>query len=148
MAIEWIFIIVALLGTIFSSITDLKGRWVPDWSNYALIFIGLGGHAIISILTVSFKPLLHSIAGAGLFFLIAAAMFYGGAWGGGDTKLFIGLGALLPIYPIILTNHVNPAIAPWPFLFTLWLNTLIIGVIFGLIGIAWLAIYRVAQPSA
>ena len=138
-----IFVVVALIGAVFGSITDLKSRWVPDWSNYSLIFIGIGGHVIVSILEVSFKPILYSLAGAGLFFLIAAAMFYGGAWGGGDTKLFIGLGALLPIYPLFLMNHVSPAIAPWPFLVTMWLNILIMGVIFGLLAITWIAIrYR------
>lgn len=137
-ATEWVFIAVALLGTIFGTITDLKGRWVPDWSNYALIFFGLGGHAILSVLTLSIKPILLSLAGAGFFYLISLAMFYSGAWGGGDAKLFIGLGALLPIYPIIISNYMQIATAPWPFLLTLWLNVMLVGVVFGLVSMFYL----------
>jgi len=134
---DWIFVIVALLGTSFGCLTDLKGRWVPDWINYSLIFIGLGGHAIVSVLSASIAPILFSLAGAGFFYLIALVMFYAGAWGGGDAKLFIGLGALLPIYPAVLSAGFT---APWPFLLTVWVNVLLFGAVFGIIATAWLAI--------
>lgn len=130
MVADLIFVCTAILGCIAGCITDLKGRWVPDWINYFLIIFGIGGHAIVSITEYSIWPLLYSLVGAGVFFAVSTVMFYSGAWGGGDAKLLIGLGALLPFYP----NS-----APWPFLLTLWINMLMFNAVFGLLGISWLA---------
>lgn len=140
MMTDWVFIAIALIGTIFATITDLKNRWVPDFVNYSLIFAGLGGNIVVSAITHSIKPLAFSLAGAGFFYLISLAMFYGGAWGGGDAKLMVGIGALIPTYPAILTSYVKVNSAPWPFAITLWFNALIFGAVFGLIATAWLAI--------
>lgn len=126
MAAELFFIGVALFGVIFGTGTDLKNKWVPNWINYFLISFGIGGHIVVSILTKSIWPITYSLIGAGIFLGIALAMFYGGAWGGGDAKLLIGLGALLPF--VTSANS-----APWPFLATLLFNILIIGAIFGII---------------
>ncbi len=134
MVADLIFVSTAILGCIAGCITDLKGRWVPDWINYFLIIFGIGGHAIVSVTEYSIWPLLYSLAGAGVFFAVSAVMFYSGAWGGGDAKLLIGLGALLPISPGVLSSG-----APWPFLLTLWINMLMFNAVFGLLGISWLA---------
>lgn len=133
MITDLFFVAAALLGGLAGSITDLKIREVPNWISYSMIAFGLGGYAILSLLTKSFSPVLYSLAGAGIFFVVAMAMFYTGAWGGGDTKMLIGFGALLPIYPKVLLNWLNPALAIWPFVFTLWINILIFGAIIGLV---------------
>ena len=76
---------------------------------------------------------MYSAAAAGILYGISYLLFYTGTWGGGDAKLFVGLGALLPIY--------QPAVsAPWPWLMTLWINMLIFSSIFGIFGSAYLAI--------
>ncbi|MBD3262974.1 hypothetical protein GF374_01175 [Candidatus Woesearchaeota archaeon] len=136
MVAEYVFIVTALVGAIFANITDFKNKWIPDYLNYSLIFIGLGGHAILSVLKTSVFPFAYSIGGAIFFYLIASAMFYTGAWGGGDAKLFVGLGALLPLFPSVLSN----ISAPWPFLITLFMNILLIGGALGIVVISALAI--------
>jgi len=120
MSAELFFTAVLLIGMIAGTYTDLKNRWVPDFVNFSLIAIGLGGHAILSVLNQSIWPLAYSIGGAIAFYAIGGIMYYTGIWGGGDAKLLIGVGALLP-------NHPIAAVAPWPFLATLLFNILLFG---------------------
>jgi len=133
MIADWIFIAVAVAGTLFGVITDLKGRWIPDWISYFMIIFGITGHILISIAQLSIWPAVYSAAAAGILFGVASLLYYTGIWGGGDAKLLVGLGALLPVY----TPHVA---APWPWLLTLWLNTLIFGAVFGILGSVFLAL--------
>ncbi len=129
---DLLFVSAAILGALAGSITDLKERIIPNWITYSIIAFGLGGHLIVSLISKSFWPILYSLAGAAIFFIIAMLMFYTSAWAGGDTKMLIGLGSLLPTYPLILLNWLNPALAIWPFMFTLWINILVFGALIGL----------------
>ena len=133
MLADLIFIAVALIGVLAGSITDLKERIIPNWITYSMIAFGIGGHVILSLLNKSIWPIAYSLGAAGVFFVISMLMFYSGAWAGGDTKTLIGFGALIPIYPLVLQNWLNPNIAFWPFMFTLWINILIFGAIMGLL---------------
>lgn len=132
MITDFIFIAVAIVGAFAGTITDLKGRWVPDWISYFMIIFGITGHIVVSIMQWNILPAVYSAAAAAIFYGIANLLFYSGVWGGGDAKLFVGFGALLPFY--------TPGMAaPWPWLLTLWLNTLIFGSIFGVSGSIFLA---------
>lgn len=132
MIADYIFIAVAIIGTLACTITDLKGRWAPDWINFFMIVFGLSGHALISVTQWSIWPIAYSAAAAGILYGVSYLLFYTGTWGGGDAKLFVGLGALLPVY--------QPAVsAPWPWLLTLWINMLIFACIFGIAGSLYLA---------
>lgn len=134
MVADFIFISVALFGTIFGTWTDLKNRWVPDWINFTLIGFGLGGHLILSVIEWSVWPMVYSLIGFGSFFGIGAAMYYSGAWGGGDAKLLAGLGACIPVVSIGLINE-----APWPFLVSLFINIILVGAIMSIIMLVILA---------
>jgi preflagellin peptidase FlaK len=126
MLADYIFAGIAIFGATIGTITDLKGRWVPDWINYFMIAFGLVGHAIVSLIQNSVWPLIFSAIFAGIFFAIGTTMVYTGLWGGGDAKMLTGLGALLPT--------VSFANTPWPFPLTLWLNIMIMGAVLGVIG--------------
>ncbi len=91
----WIFLIIALAVLIIGSCSDLRTREVPDWINFALIFIGVGIHSILAITTSSWQPLLSSGVGLGIGIGVAFAMYYMGQWGGGDAKMMMGLGAII-----------------------------------------------------
>ena len=95
MDIRLIFVSIALAGVLIGTIFDLKARWVPDYVNYFMIFFGLAGHAIISIQANSIWPFAYSLIAVGILYVLSAVLFYAGAWGGGDAKMLIGLGALL-----------------------------------------------------
>src|SRR3990167_2985130 len=82
---------------LIGSITDLKTREVPDWVNYGLIISGVGLNLLFSIIYSDFFYIISSIVGLGIFFGIAYIMFYAGQWGGGDSKMLMGLGAMIGI---------------------------------------------------
>ena len=84
-----------LIALAVASLTDIKTREVPDWLNYSLISIGLGLRLLYSVATFDFSFFLAGALGFAIFLLIGYAMFYTGQWGGGDSKLLMGIGALI-----------------------------------------------------
>ena len=127
--------IVALTALIFASAADLKKREVPDWLNYALIAIGLSSGAIASLVFWTWTFAAYSLAGFLIFLVIAYLMFYAGQWGGGDSKMIMGLGALIGFefsfsYPFMLSEN---------FLIAFWVNTLLAGVVYALFWSIFLA---------
>ena len=105
------------------SFTDLKTREVPDWLNYAGITSGVMIHIIGAVMLWNFWFLLESLLGLGIAFIIGAAMYYTGQWGGGDSKLLMALGTLVGFYPSFDNMFVS---------FLFW--TIITGTVYGL---AW-----------
>ncbi len=126
-----ILLIIALIALIIGSYTDLKTREVPDWINYSLIFLGIGLRLLHSVLTNEWMFLLEGIVGLGAFFLLAMFMFYAGQWGGGDSKMLMGIGALVGLG--IDFNHM-------PMLVIFLVNLLLMGAVYGLIWSFVLAI--------
>ncbi|MBI2041092.1 MAG: prepilin peptidase [DPANN group archaeon] len=133
MATDLVFASAAIIIVAIGTVTDFQNRWAPDYISYFGILFGLGGHAIITLQQNSYWPLLLSIGGGAAFYGIGWLMFNFGAWGGGDAKMLIALGTLLPVYQPITNIYYS---APWPFLVTLMLNILIFGAALGIIGTA------------
>ena len=132
---------VILLGLTFvilaiASYSDFKTREVPDWLSFGAIGAGLGIRAIWSVSTSQVQPFLYGLAGFGAFFLIALAMFYLGQWGGGDSKLLMGLGALFGLE--LSMNSLAVAFI---------INALFAGAIYGLFWTVGLAIKNWSQFS-
>jgi prepilin signal peptidase PulO-like enzyme (type II secretory pathway) len=96
-----------------------------------MLAAGLGGNAIISLLSNSIWPIIYSAIGAGVFFAIGYSLYRAGVWGGGDAKLLPAIGALVAT---------ASSIAIWPFLISFWLNLLILGAAFGILGMLFLFI--------
>ena len=120
-----IFIIIALIGVLVGSYTDIKTLEVPDWLNYSLIAVGLGGNLIFSIAFWDHTYILRSLLGFGASLLIGFLMFYTGQWGGGDSKMIFGLGALLGLsYPLQIEFYVKFLV-----------NMLFFGAVYGIIWI-------------
>ncbi len=107
MIINIVLLSIALVALIIGTITDIKTREVPDWLNYSVIFAAVGIRAIYSAFTFDWMFLISGLIGLGIFVAIAYAMFYTGQWGGGDSKLLMGLGALIgfqiPLQPASLS---------------------------------------------
>ena len=91
---QTILISVALIYLILASYTDLKKREVPDWLNFGLIFTAIGLRTIFS-LEYGWQILLNGILGLLVCFGIAYLFYYTNQWGGGDSKLLIGMGAII-----------------------------------------------------
>jgi hypothetical protein len=126
-------IIMALVALIVASITDLKNREVPDYVSYGLIFVAFAISVIYTIIEWNYVYIAQSIMGFILGLLIAYAMFYMGQWGGGDSKLIMGLGAILgfnifPLFRIFIFGENN-----------FWLLILIADIVFfgAAYGLVW-----------
>ncbi|MEK6910903.1 MAG: prepilin peptidase [Nanoarchaeota archaeon] len=94
---EYLFLFaVALIWMIFASVQDLKVREVANWLNFSLVSIALAYRLFYSIGVENYTFFLSGILGVLVFFLISQAFYYGKVFGGGDAKLLVGMGAVLP----------------------------------------------------
>ena len=95
---EIIFLIVlALVWIIFASVQDLKKREVANWLNFSLIIFALGFRFFYSLFSRGdFAFFYQGLIGLGIFFIIGNLFYYGRMFAGGDAKLMIALGAVLP----------------------------------------------------
>jgi len=128
---EVILSVIALLAIVIASYCDLRWREVPDWLNYGLIFAALGTRAIFSF-TNGWETLLSGALGFAVCFSIACLFYYSNQWGGGDSKLLMGMGAVIGItYPF---NN-----SSWNLLW-FFLTLLTLGAIYGLLWVIGLAV--------
>ena len=104
--IEIIFLgVLALLWVGFAVFQDLKSREVANWLSFSLIIFALGFRFFYSLFVgVDFSFFYQGILGVGIFFVLGNLFYYGRMFAGGDAKLMIALGAVLPIYGTILEN--------------------------------------------
>ncbi len=123
---------VCLIALFIAMITDLKIREVPDWLNFSLIFAGIGINLIASVIYSNLSFIVNSVAGLAFAVAVALLMFYGGQWGGGDSKMIMGLGALLGIN----IYHLNITRLFSSFFISFFVNMLLVGSVFGLIWIS------------
>ena len=120
--IDIILISVALIVLLVGSFTDFKTREVPDWVNYSAIVAGIGLRLLYSASTYDWGYLYRGLLGFGVFFVLALAMFYLGQWGGGDSKMLMGLGAIIGL-----------DIAKNSLLFAFIVNVLLVGAVYGMV---------------
>lgn len=121
----------AFLALFIGSITDLKTREVPDWVNYGLVISGVVLNMLFSIVYMNPSFIINSLSGLLVFFGIAYIMFYAGQWGGGDSKMLMGLGAAIGIDLRFKSQQ---------FLFDFFINALFAGAIYGLLWSIMLAV--------
>lgn len=105
---EIIFLFVlALIWVVFAVIQDLKKREVANWLNFSLILFALGFrffYCLFSSEAQGFSFFYQGLIGLGIFFVIGNAFYYGRMFAGGDAKLMIALGTILPFSESFFTN--------------------------------------------
>jgi Flp pilus assembly protein protease CpaA len=92
---DWVAIAVGFLFLLYASIHDFRTREVPDLVSYGLILFAVSYGIGKAMLLASWQPLVEMLLGFGALFVIGLIMYYSGQWGGADSKLLMGLGALL-----------------------------------------------------
>jgi len=104
--IEVIFLIcLALVWIIFASIEDIKHTEVADWLNYSLIIFALGFRFFYCLFNgFNFGFFYQGLIFFGIFFILGNLLYYSRGFGGGDAKLLIALGAILPFSLNFFTN--------------------------------------------
>lgn len=131
MLFETIAITIAFTALIAGTITDLKSREVPDWLNYGLMFAGVGLRLLFFALETDYSYLINGAAGFLVFWVIALIMFYTGQWGGGDSKMIMGLGVLFGV-TLDIEN----------LMISFFINAIVVGAAYGLIWSVFLAIKK------
>lgn len=129
--------LVTISALIVASFTDVKTREVPDWLSYALISTGFAINILYSIIFSDINFIISSVAGFLVFLGLGYAMFYAGQWGGGDSKVVMGLGSLVGLN---VSNIINFNITNLPFLIIFWINLLVVSVVYAFIWSLLLAI--------
>ena len=133
MLFETLLICLTLTALFAASYSDIKVREVPDWLSYGLIFAAFGIRTIFSV-EQGWNILISGIIGFLICFSIALAFYYSHQWGGGDSKLLMGMGAVIGVsYPFSSSS-----------LTLLWFffALLFLGAIYGLIWMVILAILK------
>jgi Flp pilus assembly protein protease CpaA len=97
-------IVLALCWLIFASIQDLKKREVANWLSFSLIIFALGFRFFYSLFNNNFNFLYQGLIGFGIFFVLGNLFYYSRLFAGGDAKLMIALGTILPFSASLSDN--------------------------------------------
>lgn len=98
-------IILALVWIVFASIQDLRNREVANWLNFSLIIFALGFRFFYCLFSQNnFGFFYQGLIGFGIFLVIGNLFYYSRLFAGGDAKLMIALGAVLPFSESFLVN--------------------------------------------
>lgn len=86
----------ALIWIVIAVFQDLRTREISNWLNFSLIVFALGYRGFYSILNNDISFFLLGFVGVLLFTALAYLLYYGRAFAGGDAKLLMGIGGILP----------------------------------------------------
>ena len=78
----------------------MKKREVANWLNFSLIIFALGFrffYCLFSQNAKGFDFFYQGLIGLGIFFILGNLFYYGKIFAGGDAKLMIALGTILPL---------------------------------------------------
>lgn len=100
---DWFLFFLGLIWVTFATISDIRKREVPNWLNFSLIVFALAFRYFYSIF-FGFDYFLQGFLGFTFFFALAHLFYYGKVFAGGDAKLLMGLGAILPMFGNYLIN--------------------------------------------
>ena len=103
---EVVFLIVlALVWIVFAVVQDLRSREVANWLNFSLIIFALGFRFFYCLFSeTGFQFFYQGLIGLGIFLILGNLFYYGRMFAGGDAKLMIALGAVLPFSEIFSVN--------------------------------------------
>lgn len=96
--------LLALIWILFATVQDLKTREVSNWLNFSLIIFAIGFRFFYSLFSSDWNFLFQGLIGLGIFFVIGNIFYYSRVFAGGDAKLLISLGAILPLSSSFITN--------------------------------------------
>ena len=90
-------IILAFIWIIGAVLQDLKRREVDNIWNFTLIVFALGYRLAISIYLADYSFFINGMFGLAIFIVLGNVLYYGRVFAGGDAKLLMALGAVLPL---------------------------------------------------
>lgn len=87
----------AIVWIIFATISDLRTREIYNWLNLSLIVFALGFRFFYSLFSESFNFFYQGLIGLAIFWILGILLYNVKFFAGGDQKLFIALGPILPL---------------------------------------------------
>jgi Flp pilus assembly protein protease CpaA len=124
----------AFVWILFASLQDIRKRIVSDWLNFSLIIFVLGFRFFYSLFeSDGFVFFYQGLFGLGIFFILGNILYYAKFFGGGDAKLMMALGAMLPLGNSFLSNAET--------LLIFFLIFLLVGSFYGLLWSIFLVIF-------
>jgi len=97
--------ILALAYITFAVVQDIRTREIANWISFSLIVFALGFRFFYSLFQGdNFSFFYNGAIGLGIFLVLGNILYYGKVFAGGDAKLMIALGTILPSSPQILSN--------------------------------------------
>ena len=126
--------VIAIAWLAFASIQDLKHREIANWLNFSLIVFVFGFRFFYSLFSNSgsFGFFYQGLIGLGIFFVLGNIFYYGKLFAGGDAKLMIALGTVLPFSKNFFMNT--------EIFINFILIFLVVGLLYGLIVSIFLSI--------
>ncbi|MBM3234498.1 prepilin peptidase [Candidatus Pacearchaeota archaeon] len=121
---EIFLIILALVYLVYASISDLKKREIPNWLSFSLIVFALAYRAFISAINLDLWYFIFGLLGLGVFVALGYGFYYARIFAGGDAKLLMAFGAVLPV-----SGFYSSLISSFAFIFLI----LFCGSIYGII---------------
>lgn len=88
---------IALVWVIAAVVQDFRKREIPNWLNFSLLIFALAFRAFYSLFSKDFRFFMFGLFGFIIFFVLAYVFYYGRLFAGGDAKLLIALGAVVPL---------------------------------------------------
>jgi len=133
MVADILLLILTIIALIFATVVDIKIKEVPNWLSYNLIISALAIRLISAITNQDFNYFTISLIALVIIYAIGSILYHFQIWGGGDSKLLIGLVTVFATPPYFINSK-------YPFLIILILSILIVGAIYGLLYALGLAI--------
>jgi len=90
-------IILGFIWIIGAILQDLKRREVDNLWNFSLIFIALAYRGFVGVFNSDIWFFLNGLIGLIIFYGLGNLFYYGKLFAGGDAKLLIALGTILPL---------------------------------------------------
>ena len=101
---NYFLVAIGLIWIIVAVIQDLRKREIANWWNFSLIAVALAYRAFVSLWMANYWYFLNGLIGFAIFFGLAYGFYYGRVFAGGDAKLLMGLGAVLPLSGLFFEN--------------------------------------------
>ena len=120
--LDLIGVVIALLGVLYSSYTDIRTGEVSDRLSHTMIGLGI----ILLVLSYPLSTALWYMAIGLIVFVLGFILYIFGQIGGGDVKLFTAIALLIPQYPAslkpaIVSFGITPVVPNYPFLVSVFI---------------------------
>lgn len=86
----------AIVWLVFATVYDFKRKEIPNWLTFSLMIFALAYRFFYSVLHADILFFLYGLFGFGVFVVLGYALYYSRGFGGGDAKLLMALGAVMP----------------------------------------------------